>query len=349
MPRTTPAYAAPFSGAKLQPTTISRRDVRGSDVRIEIRYTGVCHTDVVQTSDGWGPGLYPMVPGHEIAGVVIETGKDVTKFGVGDRVGVPTYIDPCRECGPCRAGLEVYCEKGCTPTYNAKDRDGKTTQGGYSKEIVVDERYVLRIPDSLPLDASAPLLCAGITTYSPLMHWKAGPGKKVAILGMGGLGHVAVQFAHAMGAEVTVLSRTLGKKQDGLRLGADHYYATEDPKTFEQLAGTFDFILSTISGTVHFDQYLNLLKLDGALVNVGAPDDDIAMNNWALIPARRTYAASSSGGIPETQEMLDFAGEHQIMAQIETIEMKDINDAFERLDRAQVRYRFVIDMTKFQN
>ncbi|MBZ6105453.1 NAD(P)-dependent alcohol dehydrogenase [Streptomyces olivaceus] len=348
MPTTTAAYAAPSTGAKLEPFTISRRDVRGADVSIDIKYTGVCHTDLLQTSDGWGPGLYPMVPGHEITGVVTEVGPQVTKFAVGDRVGVGTYIDSCGQCAPCRAGLEVYCEKGCTPTYNAKDKDGETTQGGYSKEIVVDERYVLRIPDSLPLDASAPLLCAGITTYSPLAHWNAGPGKKVAILGMGGLGHIAIQLAHAMGAEVTVLSRTLSKKEDGLTLGADHYYATEDPETFAQLAGTFDLILCTISGALHFDQYLNLLKLDGTLINVGAPDNDITMNNWALIPARRSYAASSTGGMPETQQMLDFCAEHQIKAQIETIEMQDINDAFERLDRSQVRYRFVIDMTKFQ-
>ncbi|MFD6149191.1 MULTISPECIES: NAD(P)-dependent alcohol dehydrogenase [unclassified Streptomyces] len=349
MPTTTAAFAAPSTGAELEFLTISRRDVQGADVRIDIQYTGVCHTDLVQTSDGWGPGLYPMVPGHEITGTVTEVGPAVTKYAVGDRVGVGTYIDSCRECPPCRAGLEVYCEKGCTPTYNATDGDGRTTQGGYSKQIVVDERFVLRIPDSLPLDAAAPLLCAGITTYSPLAHWNAGPGKKVAVLGMGGLGHIAIQIAHAMGAEVTVLSRTLSKRDDGLKLGAAHYYATEDPDTFTKLAGTFDLILCTISGALHFDQYLNLLSLDGTLVNVGAPDDDITMNNWALIPARRSYAASSSGGMPETQEMLDFCGTHQIKAQIETIDMHDINDAFERLHRSQVRYRFVIDMAKFDS
>ncbi|NJA58550.1 NAD(P)-dependent alcohol dehydrogenase [Streptomyces sp. NEAU-H3] len=349
MPTTTAAFAAPWTGAELEFLTISRRDVQGADVRIDIQYTGVCHTDLVQTSDGWGPGLYPMVPGHEITGTVTEVGPAVTKYAVGDRVGVGTYIDSCRECPPCRAGLEVYCEKGCTPTYNATDGDGRTTQGGYSKQIVVDERFVLRIPDSLPLDAAAPLLCAGITTYSPLAHWNAGPGKRVAVLGMGGLGHIAIQIAHAMGAEVTVLSRTLSKRDDGLKLGAAHYYATEDPDTFTKLAGTFDLILCTISGALHFDQYLNLLSLDGTLVNVGAPDDDITMNNWALIPARRSYAASSSGGMPETQEMLDFCGTHQIKAQIETIDMHDINDAFERLHRSQVRYRFVIDMAKFDS
>ncbi|MFJ4847325.1 MULTISPECIES: NAD(P)-dependent alcohol dehydrogenase [unclassified Streptomyces] len=348
MPTTTAAFAAPSVGAELKPLTITRRDLRAADVRIDIKYTGVCHTDLLQTSDGWGPGLYPMVPGHEITGVVTEVGPEVTKFAVGDRVGVGTYVDSCGECEPCRAGLEVYCEKGCTPTYNARDRHGETTHGGYSRQIVVDERYVLRIPDGLPLDAAAPLLCAGITTYSPLAHWNAGPGKKVAVLGMGGLGHIAVQLAHAMGAEVTVLSRTLSKKDDGLELGADHYYATDDPETFARLAGTFDLILCTISGALPFDPYLRLLKLDGTLINVGAPDDDISMNNWALIPGRRSYAASAAGGIPETQEMLDFCGEHRITARIETIAMEDINEAFARLHRSQVRYRFVVDMAKFQ-
>ncbi|GAA3752370.1 NAD(P)-dependent alcohol dehydrogenase [Streptomyces tremellae] len=345
---TIPAYAAPSAGAPLAPTTITRRAVRGADVRIAIKYSGVCHTDVVQTSDGWGKGLYPMVPGHEITGLVVETGPDATRYAVGDRVGVGTYIDSCRTCEACEAGLEVYCLNGCTSTYNAVDRDGETTQGGYSGEIVVDERYVVRIPDSLPLDAAAPLLCAGITTYSPLAHWKVGPGTRIAVLGMGGLGHVAVQLAHAMGAEVTVLSRTLGKKDDGLRLGADHYYATEDPATFEELAGSFDIVLCTVSGALHFDRYLGLLKLDGTLVNVGAPDEDITMNNWALIPARRSYAASSAGGMPEIQEMLDFCGAHGITAQIETVRVQDVNDAFARLERSQVRYRFVIDMASLE-
>lgn len=341
---TVAAYAAPSVGAKLVPTTIERRAVRDADVRIEIRYCGVCHTDLTQTSDGWGPGLYPMVPGHEIVGTVAETGPAVSKFSVGDRVGVGTYIDSCRACEACRAGLEVYCLKGCTPTYNARDREGEVTQGGFSREIVVDERYVARVPDSLPLDAAAPLLCAGITTYSPLVHWKVGPGTKVAILGMGGLGHVAVQIAHALGAEVTVLSRTLGKKEDGLKLGADHYYATQDPATFDKLAGHFDVILCTISDALDFDQYLGLLALDGTLVNVGAPDDSVTMNNWSLIPSRRSYAASSAGGTTELQEMLDFCGRHDISARVETIGIKDVNDAFTRLHHSQVRYRFVIDM-----
>ncbi len=338
------AYAAPRSGARLEPTTITRRDPSGADVRIEIRYSGVCHTDVVQTNDGWGPGLYPMVPGHEITGVVVETGPDVTKFAVGDRVGVGTYVDSCGHCASCDAGLEIYCLNGVVATYNSVGRDGTTNQGGYSSEIVVDERYVVRVPDSLPLDAAAPLLCAGATTYSPLKHWNAGPGKKVAVLGMGGLGHVAVQFAHALGAEVTVLSRTLSKQEDGLELGADHYYATEDPKTFETLAGSFDLILCTISEALQFDQYLNLLAVDGTLVNVGAPEEDVAIGNWSLIAGRHSYASSAAAGMPEIQEMLDFCAEHEITARIETVAIADINEVFGRLEKAQVRYRFVIDM-----
>ncbi|MEV6283929.1 NAD(P)-dependent alcohol dehydrogenase [Kribbella sp. NPDC051770] len=339
-----PAYAAARSGARLEPTTITRRTPAGADVRIEIRYAGVCHTDIVQTHDGWGPGLYPMVPGHEITGVVVETGPGVTRFAVGDRVGVGTYVDSCRECEACTAGLEVYCLNGVVPTYNSRGRDGSPNQGGFSREIVVDERYVVRIPDSLPLDAAAPLLCAGATTFSPLKHWNAGPGKKVAVLGMGGLGHLAVQYAHALGAEVTVLSRTLSKQDDGLRFGADHYFATEDPKTFEDLAGAFDLIVCTISDPIRLDPYLRLLRIDGALVNVGAPEDDLTFDNWALIPARRSYASSAAAGMPETQQMLDFSAEHGIAAQIETVAMRDINEVFERLEKAQVRYRFVVDL-----
>ncbi|WP_018549445.1 NAD(P)-dependent alcohol dehydrogenase [Streptomyces sp. LaPpAH-108] len=342
----TAAYAAPAVHAPLEPTTIERRAVRGTDVRIEIHYAGICHTDLIQTADGWGKGIYPMVPGHEIAGVVVETGPEVTRYAVGDRVGVGTYVDSCRTCDQCRQGEEVYCAQ-VNPTYNALGRDGSPNHGGFSQEIVVDERYVARIPDSLPLDAAAPLMCAGVTTYSPLAHWKAGPGVKVAVLGMGGLGHIAVQIAHAMGAEVTVLSRTLNKKDDGIALGADHYYATEDPAVFEQLAGRFDLILCTVSDALDFSAYLGLLAKDGTLVNVGAPADDITMNNWALIPARRSYAASSAGGMKDTQDMLDFCAAHQVAARIEKIEMKDVNDAFDRLHHSQVRYRFVIDMTKF--
>ncbi|MBB4689633.1 NAD(P)-dependent alcohol dehydrogenase [Amycolatopsis jiangsuensis] len=338
------AYGVPSVKAALEPMTIGRRAVGPQDVRIEIKYCGVCHTDVFQTQDGWGPGVYPMVPGHEITGFVTEVGAEVTKFAPGDRVGVGTYIDSCRECENCRSGLEVYCTgSGVVPTYNSRDPDGNPNQGGYSTAIVVDEHFVVRVPEGLGLDVAAPLLCAGITTYSPLRHWNAGPGTKVAVLGMGGLGHVAVQFAHALGADVTVLSRTLGKKEDGLRLGADHYYATNDPATFDRLAGQFDLILCTISSAIGFDAYLNLLKVNGTLVNVGAPDEPISLDNWSLIPMRRSYAASSSGGVPQLQEMLDFAAEHGVAAVIEQIRPEEINEAFEKLERAEVRYRFVMD------
>jgi alcohol dehydrogenase (NADP+) len=342
MPRVS-AYGAPSVKAPLAPMTIERRPVGPHDVHIDIKYSGVCHTDVIQTQDGWGPGIYPMVPGHEITGIVTEVGTEVTRFTPGDRAGVGTYVDSCRECANCLAGLEVYCLNGVVPTYNSRDRDGNPNQGGYSTAIVVHEQYVVRVPDALELDVAAPLLCAGITTYSPLRHWNVREGMRVAVLGMGGLGHVAVQFAHAMGAEVTVLSRTLAKQEDGLRLGADHYHATADPATFEKLAGRFDLILCTISSALTFDSYLGLLKLNGTLVNVGAPDEPVSMNNWSLINGRRSYAASAAGGMPEVQEMLDFAAGHGIKAMIELIQPDEINQAFERLEHANVRYRFVID------
>ncbi len=269
---TVAAYAAPAAKAPLERTTIERRAVGEHDVLIDIKFAGICHSDIHQAREGWGEAIFPMVPGHEIAGVVSEVGPGVTKFAVGDRVGVGCMVDSCRECENCKAGEEQYCTgSGMVGTYNAVGRDGEPTYGGYSQKIVVDENYVVRIPDGLALDVAAPLLCAGITTYSPLKRWNAGPGKKVAILGMGGLGHMAVKLAHALGAEVTVLSQSLRKKDDGLRLGADHYYATSDPATFEQLAGTFDLIVSTVSAPLDFGAYLGLLRTDGALVNVGAP------------------------------------------------------------------------------
>jgi uncharacterized zinc-type alcohol dehydrogenase-like protein len=247
------AYAAPAAKAPLERTTISRRPVGRHDVLIEIKYSGVCHSDLHQARDGWGEGIFPMVPGHEIAGVVTEVGPGVTRHAVGDRVGVGCFVDSCRECEHCARGHEQYCAKGITVTYNGLDKNGEPTYGGYSTHLVVDESYALRIPASLPLDVAAPLLCAGITLYSPLRQWNAGPGKKVAIVGLGGLGHMGVKIAHALGAEVTALSQSLRKKDDGLKLGADHYYATNDPRTFEELAGTFDLIVSTVSAPVDLD------------------------------------------------------------------------------------------------
>jgi uncharacterized zinc-type alcohol dehydrogenase-like protein len=284
-----------------------------------------------------------MVPGHEIAGIVSEVGPGVTKFQVGDRVGVGCMVDSCRECDNCKAGLEQYCTGGNVGTYNAVGKDGEPTYGGYSEKIVVDENYVLGIPEGISLDVAAPLLCAGITLYSPLRHWNAGPGKKVAIVGMGGLGHMGVKIAHALGAEVTVLSQSLSKQEDGLKLGADHYYATSDPQTFKDLRGTLDLIISTVSAPLDLGAYLSLLKTDGALVNVGAPEEPVSLNLFSVIGGRKTLAGSGIGGIPETQEMLDFCAEHGFGAEIELISADQINEAYERVLASDVRYRFVID------
>ncbi|GGW17488.1 dehydrogenase [Streptomyces capoamus] len=340
---TVAAYAAPAAKAPLERTTIERRAVGEFDVLIDIKFAGICHSDIHQAREGWGEAIFPMVPGHEIAGVVSEVGSGVTKFQVGDRVGVGCMVDSCRECENCLRGEEQYCLKGMVGTYNAVGKDGQPTYGGYSEKIVVDENYVLRIPDGLSLDVAAPLLCAGITTYSPLNHWNAGPGKKVAVVGLGGLGHMAVKIAHAMGAEVTVLSQSLRKKDDGLKLGADHYHATSDPKTFEELAGTFDLIVSTVSAPMDFGALLSLLRVDGALVNVGAPEEPIALNLFSVIGGRKTLAGSMIGGIRETQEMLDFCAEHGIGAEIELISAAEVNEAYERVLASDVRYRFVID------
>ncbi|MFF4956763.1 NAD(P)-dependent alcohol dehydrogenase [Streptomyces sp. NPDC001222] len=340
---TVAAYAAPAAKAPLERTTIERREVGEFDVLIDIKFAGICHSDIHQAREGWGEAIFPMVPGHEIAGVVSEVGSGVTKFKVGDRVGVGCMVDSCRECENCKAGFEQYCLKGMVGTYNAIGKDGRPTHGGYSEKIVVDENYTVRIPDGLSLDVAAPLLCAGVTTYSPLRHWNAGPGKKVAVIGLGGLGHMAVKIAHAMGAEVTVLSQSLRKKDDGLKLGADHYYATSDPKTFEELRGSFDLIVSTVSAPLDFGAYLSLVKVDGALANVGAPEEPVSLNLFSLINGRKTLAGSMIGGIRETQEMLDFCAEHGIGAEIELIAASEINEAYERVLNSDVRYRFVID------
>ncbi|MFF7966068.1 NAD(P)-dependent alcohol dehydrogenase [Streptomyces sp. NPDC007903] len=341
---TVAAYAAPAPKAPLERTTIERRPVGDHDVLIDIKFAGICHSDIHQARDGWSEGIFPMVPGHEIAGVVTEVGPEVTKFSVGDRVGVGCMVDSCRECDNCKAGLEPYCTGGGPVlTYNDKDKEGEPTYGGYSEQIVVGEDFVVRIPDGLGLDVAAPLLCAGITTYSPLRHWGVGPGKKVAVVGLGGLGHVGVKLAHAMGAEVTVLSQSLRKKDDGLRLGADHYYATSDPETFEKLAGTFDVILNTVSAPLDFAAYMSLLRLDGAMVNVGLPEEPVQVTLQSIFGNRRNLTTSNIGGIPETQEMLDFCAEHGVGAEIELIGAGEINDAYERVTASDVRYRFVID------
>jgi uncharacterized zinc-type alcohol dehydrogenase-like protein len=283
------------------------------------------------------------VTGHEIAGIVTKVGTEVTKHNVGDRVGVGCMVDSCGECRYCQGGQEQFCIKGNIGTYGATGKDGQLTQGGYCTQIVVTQDFVLRIPDGLDLDVAAPLLCAGITTYSPLNRWGAGPGKKVAVVGLGGLGHMGVKIAHAMGAEVTVLSQSLKKQEDGLRLGADHYYATSNPETFEKLAGSFDLVLNTVSAAIDVDAYLSLLAVDGALVNVGAPPEPLSVNVFSLILGRRSFAGSLIGGIRETQEMLDFCAEHQLGAEIEVIGADQINEAYERVLASDVRYRFVID------
>lgn len=339
-----PAYAAPVATGPLVPFEITRREPGASDVLIDIRYCGICHSDLHQARDEWGGAIFPMVPGHEIAGIVSRVGAKVTRFKPGDKVGVGCFVDSCRDCESCSAGLEQYCTRGMIATYNSTEKDGKTpTYGGYSTRITVDENYVLRIPDSLPLDRAAPLLCAGITTYSPLNHWKAGPGKRVAVIGLGGLGHMAVQIANAMGAEVTVLSHSLRKKEDGLRLGAKHFLATSDAKTFTDLAGRFDLIINTVSVELDWNAYLSLLKRDGTMVLLGAPPKAPPVSAFSLIMGRRSLAGSLIGGIKETQEMLDFCGKTGIASEIEVIPASMVNEAYERMLKGDVRYRFVID------
>ena len=337
------AYAATSATDPLVPTTVERRDVGPHDVLIEIKYAGICHSDIHTVRGEWGDVTYPLTPGHEIAGIVAEVGSEVTTHQVGDRVGVGCMVNSCRECVNCRKGEEQFCVKGNIATYSSVDRDGTITQGGYSTHVVVTEDFVVRLPEGIELDVAAPLLCAGITTYSPLRHWGAGPGTKVAVVGLGGLGHMAVKIAHAMGAEVTVLSQSLKKQEDGLRLGADHYYATSDEATFEQLAGTFDLIVNTVSARIDVNAYLSLLAVDGAMVNVGAPPEPLAVNAFSLIGGRRSFAGSLIGGIRETQEMLDFCAEHHLGAEIEVIPAEKINEAYERVLNSDVRYRFVID------
>ena len=337
------AYAAPAAGQPLAPTTIERRDVGTDDVLIAIEYAGICHSDIHTVNGDWGPQPFPVVPGHEIVGVVAEVGSGVTRHRVGDRVGVGCMVDSCGECATCLGGDEQYCLQGMVATYAGTDRDGTTTQGGYSTHVVVDADYVLSVPDGLDPAAAAPLLCAGITTYSPLRRWGAGPGKRVAIVGLGGLGHLGVKLAHAMGAEVTVLSQSLKKQEDGLRLGADAYHATSDPDTFSQLAGRFDLIVNTVSASIDVDAYLSLLAVDGTLVNVGAPAEPLSLNAMSLIGGRRSYAGSMIGGIAQTQEMLDFCAAHDIGADVEVIAADRVNDAYERVLASDVRYRFVID------
>lgn len=347
MPTLAKAYIAVSATAPLQPGTVERREPGEFEVQIAIQFTGICHSDIHTSRADWAGVSYPVVVGHEIAGVVEAVGAKVTRHSVGDRVGVGCFVDSCRECINCRAGEEQHCLFGATSTYNALGRDGLPTAGGYSTSIVVDENYVLRIPDGIPLETAAPLLCAGITMYSPLRTWAAGLGKRVAIIGMGGLGHMGVKIAAAMGAEVTVLSQSLKKQEDALRFGAKHYFATSDPSTFEILRGHFDLIVNTVSADIDIDEYLSLLALDGTLVLVGLPSRPLTPRAWSLVSFRRSLAGSKMGGIRQTQEMLNFCVAHGLGAEVEVIPANKINDAYERVLASDVRYRFVIDANTF--
>jgi len=341
----TPAYAAQGPQTPLAPFAITRREVGPKDVQIDILYCGVCHSDLHTARNEWQNTVYPVVPGHEIVGKVTKVGKEVKNFKLGDYAGVGCMVDSDRTCPSCREGLEQYCETGATLTYNSEDKHlGGMTYGGYSKQIVVTEDFVLRIADTNNLAGVAPLLCAGITTYSPLRHWKVGKGQRVGIVGLGGLGHMGLKFAHAMGAKVTLFTTSPGKTEDAKRLGADEVVISKDAAAMEKLGNSFDFILDTVSAQHDINAYLNLLKRDGTLVQVGAPGQPLPVAVFGLIFKRRNFAGSLIGGIPETQEMLDFCAKHGITSDVEIIPIQKINEAYERLLKSDVKYRFVIDM-----
>ena len=337
--------AALTANAPLTPYTFSRRDLGPNDVAVAIKYAGICHSDIHQVKEEWGGAIFPMVPGHEISGVVSSIGSAVSKFAVGDLIGIGVFIDSCRNCASCNQGLEQYCESGMTPTYNGLERDGITpTMGGYSDGYVINENYAVKIPANLDLAAVAPLLCAGITLYSPLKYWNAGPGKKVAVMGLGGLGHMGVKFAHAMGAEVTVLSHSPGKEADARKMGADHFVVTSDPAQLKNVKRSFDLILNTVSAQHNINDYLGLLATNGTLVVIGLPGVPFAVNADSLLSGRRSMAGSMIGGVSETQEMLNFCGEKNIVSEIELIDANYVNEAYERTIKSDVRFRFVIDI-----
>jgi uncharacterized zinc-type alcohol dehydrogenase-like protein len=340
------AYAAMQAGGALAPWNFERRTPGPHDVQADILYCGICHTDLHYVRNEWGMSIYPMVPGHEIVGRVTAVGNHVHKFREGDIVGIGCLVDSCRECENCKEGLEQYCTVGAQFTYNSPEKDGKTiTYGGYSNRIVVDENYVLRVSDRFPLEGVAPLLCAGITTYSPLRHWKVGAGQKVGVNGLGGLGHMAVKFANSFGAEVSVLSTSPSKEQDAKKLGAHHFVVSSREDEINKKASYFDFILDTVSAPHDYNKLLGLLKAGGHVVCVGLPTEPAHVPAFTLAMQRRSLAGSMIGGIAETQEMLDYCAEHQITADVEVISMKDVNKAFERMEKADVKYRFVIDMS----
>ena len=339
-------YAAQSSTSGLTPFSFERRDPRPSDVVVEIAYCGICHSDIHQVRDEWGNAMYPMVPGHEIVGRVTAVGKDVTKFKAGDLAGVGVAVDSCRVCANCKAQEEAYCEKGFVGTYNAKGYDGVVVQGGYANNIVCDERYVHTIDKRLEpkLAAVAPLLCAGITTYSPLVHWQVGPGKKVGIVGLGGLGHMGLKFAHSFGAHTVLFTTSAGKEADAKRLGADEVVLSKDPDAMAKQKGSFDFILDCVSAPHDLNEYLGLLRLDGTLCQVGLPDKPLPVSAFALITNRRRLAGSMIGGMPETQQMLDYCAEHDIVSDIEITSVDKLNEAYDRVVKSDVKYRFVIDL-----
>lgn len=341
----TRGYATHDSNAKFAPFDFERRDLGDHDILIDVQFCGICHSDIHQAKSEWGPSIYPMVPGHEIVGTVSKVGNAVTKFKVGDLAGVGCFVDSCRECSSCKADQEQFCKVHTAATYNGREMDKVTpTYGGYSKHHVVDEAYGLKISPDQPLSAVAPLLCAGITTYSPLKHYKIGPGSKVAVVGLGGLGHMGVKLAVAMGAEVTVLSTSPSKKDDALKLGAHHFVVTSDNANLKPLAGTFNFILDCVSADHEMDMYLKLLDVYGAMVLVGLPENPVSARAFSLAGNNRTLAGSSIGGIKETQEMLDFCAANNITSDVEVIPITQIEEAYDRTIRADVRYRFVIDM-----
>jgi uncharacterized zinc-type alcohol dehydrogenase-like protein len=342
----TSGYAAQSATTPVEPFQFTRRSPRPTDVVIDILYCGVCHTDIHQTRNEWGGAVYPMVPGHEIIGRVAQVGPEVSKFKPGDMVGVGTMVDSCQHCAACKADLEVYCEEYPTVTYNGTDRvDGSPTYGGYSERIVVTEDFVLRLPEGLDPAAAAPLLCAGITTYSPLRHWKVGPGQKVAVVGLGGLGHIGLKFAKAFGADVTLFTRTADKEEEARRQGADHVVISTDEAQMQAVANTFDLILDTVPSAHDFNPYLATLKIDGTLVIVGQLDAiEPPLQAINIIMGRKSIAGSGAGGIAETQEMLDFCAEQGVACDVEVINIQDVNDAYEKMLKSQVRYRFVIDM-----
>jgi uncharacterized zinc-type alcohol dehydrogenase-like protein len=340
----TKGYAAQTAETDLAPWDFERREVGPHDVQLEILFCGVCHSDLHQIKNDWFPGIFPMVPGHEIVGKVIKVGDHVKKFKADDLAGVGCLVDSCRTCDNCKDGLEQYCLNGNVQTYNGTGKDGVPTYGGYSNTIVVHEDFVLHISDKLPLAATAPLLCAGITTYSPLRYWKVGKGHKLAVLGLGGLGHMGVKFGVAFGADVTVLSTSPSKEEAAKALGAHHFVVTSDPAQLEAVKGSFDFILDTVSAEHDMNLYLSLLKTNGTHICVGVPSEPYAIQPFSLLAGRKSVSGSGIGGLPETQEMLDYCAEHNIVSDIEMIDMKDITAAYDRMLKGDVRYRFVIDM-----